>query len=173
MIGETNFDNLKSKINRLVKKGVLISLKKGLYAKSTGYEILEAANKIYTPSYISLETTLQRSGVTFQDYSHTIFVISYQSRDIKLNDYTISFRKIKDEILNNYEGILNEDGYSIASTERAFLDRIYLSGNQYFDNLDKIDWEKAKELVKIYNNKTMERRLKSYVDDYQAQLDNE
>lgn len=173
MIGETNFDNLKSKINRLVKKGVLISLKKGLYAKSTSYEILEAANKIYTPSYISLETTLQRNGVTFQDYSHTIFVISYQSRDVKLNDYTISFRKIKDEILNNHEGILNEDGYSIASTERAFLDRIYLSGNQHFDNLDIIDWEKAKELVKIYNNKTMERRLKSYVDDYQAQLDNE
>lgn len=173
MIGETNFGNLKSKINRLVKKGVLISLKKGLYAKSTGYEILEAANKIYTPSYISLETVLQRNGVTFQDYSHTIFVISYQSRDVKLNGYTISFRKIKDEILNNHEGILNEDGYSIASTERAFLDRIYLSGNQYFDNLDQIDWEKAKELVKIYNNKTMERRLKSYVDDYQAQLDNE
>lgn len=173
MIGETNFDNLKSKINRLVKKGVLISLKKGLYAKSTGYEILEAANKIYTPSYISLETILQRNGVTFQDYSHTIFVISYQSRDIKLSDYTISFRKIKDGILNNHEGIINEDGYSIASTERAFLDRIYLSGNQYFDNLDQIDWEKAKELVKIYNNKTMERRLKSYVDDYQAQLDNE
>lgn len=166
MIKETNLNNLKSKINRLVKKSILISLKKGLYAKNNGFEILEAANKIFTPSYISLETVLQKNGVTFQDYSHTIFVISYQTRDIKLGDYTICFRKMKNEILNNPTGITTENGYAIANTERALLDRIYVSKNYHFDNLTNIDWEAAGNLVKIYNNKAMERRFKKYVKDF-------
>lgn len=172
MLKETNLNNLKSKINRLVKKGILISLKKGLYAKNNGFEILEASNKIFTPSYISLETVLQKNGITFQDYSHTIFVISYQTRDIKLTDYNICFKKMKDEILNNPAGITTENGYSIASTERAFLDRIYMSKNYHFDNLEQINWKIAKNLIKIYNNRTMERRFKKYVKDFFTPHDN-
>lgn len=166
IVRETDLDRLKSRINYFVKKGVLVSLKKGLYAKSSGYDILEAANKIFTPSYISLETVLQRNGVTFQDYSKTIFVVSYQTREIKLGEYTVSFRKIKDEILTNADGIINNDGYAIASVERAFLDRIYLSKNYFFDNLSGLDWKRAGKLLKIYDNKSMERRFKSYVKNF-------
>lgn len=168
IVRETDLDRLKSRINYFVKKGVLVSLKKGLYAKSSGYDILEAANKIFTPSYISLETVLQRNGVTFQDYSKTIFVVSYQTREIKLGDHIVSFRKIKDEILTNADGIINNDGYAIASLERAFLDRIYLSKNYFFDNLSAINWKRAGKLLKIYNNKSMERRFKSYVKNFYA-----
>lgn len=173
LLNETNINNLKSKINYFVKKGILISLKRGLYAKNNGFEILEAANKIFTPSYISLETVLLKEGVNFQYYDKTIFVISYQTRDVTLDKYTISFNKIKNEILNNPTGIINTDGYSIASPERAFLDRIYLSGNYHFDNLGQIDWKLAKNLVKIYNNKAMERRFKSYVSDFFTPNNNE
>ena len=164
---------MKSKINYFVKKGRLINLKRGLYAKNIDFEILEAANKILTPSYISLETVLQRSGITFQDYSHTIFVLSYQTREIKLGEYTISFKKIKDEILTNSKGIVNQNGYAIAGAERAFLDRIYLSKNYYFDNLEPIDWGKAEDLIKIYNNKAMKGRFRKYVKDFYASIDND
>lgn len=173
ILGETNLNKLKSRINYFVKNSTLISLRNGLYAKNNGFEILEAANKIYTPSYISLETVLQRNGITFQDYSRTIFVNSYQTREIKLGEYTIAFKKIKDEILNNPTGITNENGYSIASSERAFLDRVYLSKNYHFDNLEPIDWKSARNLVKIYNNKAMERRFKKYVSNFFAQNSND
>lgn len=166
ILGETNLDKLKSRINYFVKNGTLISLRSGLYAKNNGFEILEAANKIFTPSYISLETTLQRNGITFQDYSKTIFVISYQTRDVMLGEYTISFKKMGNEILNNPMGIENENGYSIASSERAFLDRVYFSKNYHFDNLEPINWKLAKNMVKIYNNKAMERRFKKYVSSF-------
>ncbi|MDO8610547.1 MAG: hypothetical protein Q7R95_08430 [bacterium] len=169
---ETNLSRLKSKINYFVKKRILINLRKGLYAKTNGYEILEAANKIFTPSYISLETALQRNGVTFQNYSKTIFVLSYQTRDIKLGEYIISFKKIKEGILTNSKGVMSENGFAIASVERAFLDRIYLSKNYYFDNLKPIDWKKAEVLLKIYNNKAMERRFREYVKDFHTQVNN-
>lgn len=173
ILGETNLNRLKSKINYFVKKEVFLNIRRGLYAKNSDYEILEAANKIFTPSYISLETALQRNGVVFQDYGKTIFVLTYQTREIKLGGYTISFNKIKDEILTNSQGIINENGYAIAGVERAFLDRIYLSKNYYFDNLGPIDWDKAKPLLKIYQNQSMKRRFKQYVKDFRASVNND
>ena len=98
ILGENNLDKVKSRINYYVGKGVLVQLRRGIFAKKNGYEILEAANKIFTPSYISLETVLQREGLVFQDYGSTVFVVSYQTRDIKVENFTISYKKIKDEI---------------------------------------------------------------------------
>ena len=168
ILRENNLNRLKSKINYFVKKGIINNLRRGLYAKTNDYEILEVANKILTPSYISLETVLQKNGVTFQDYSKTIFLLSYQTRDIKLGEYTFSFKKIKEDILANPSGIINNNGYAIASLERAFLDRIYLSNNYYFDNLDPIGWKKTRALLKIYKNTAMERRYKKYVKDFHS-----
>jgi len=168
IVGEENQDLIKSKINYYVKKGVLIRLRNGIFAKSSGYEILEAANKILTPSYISLETVLQKEGVVFQDYGSLIFVVSYQTREVRLGDYDIRFKKIKNEILANPEGINIENGYSIASKERAFMDALYLYKNYYFDNLGGLDWEKAKRLLPVYSSKTMEERFKSYVHDFHS-----
>ncbi|PIP57746.1 hypothetical protein COX03_01415 [Candidatus Woesebacteria bacterium CG22_combo_CG10-13_8_21_14_all_39_10] len=166
ILGENNLDKVKSRINYYVGKGILIQLRRGIFAKKTGYEILEAANKIFTPSYISLETVLQREGVTFQDYSNTIFVISYQTREIKIENFRINFKKIKDEILTNSKGIITQDGYSIATVERAFLDALYLYKDYYFDNLDPIDWKKAEDLVDIYESIALEERFKKHAKHY-------
>lgn len=163
ILGWSDLDKIKSKINYYVKKGILKKLRRGLFAKSNGYEILEASNKIFTPSYISLETVLQKEGVTFQDYDKTIFVISYQTREVVLDGFTISFKKIKEEILTNSEGIDTENGYSIASKERAFLDALYLYKDYYFDNLDNIDFAKAEKILPIYNSKALEARFRKYV----------
>lgn len=173
ILKEGSLDRLKNKINYYIKKGVLKKLRKGLFAKTNGYEILEASNKIFTPSYVSLETVLQMSGITFQNYSHTVFVISYQTREVTVDGFTISFKKIKDEILTNTMGIVTEDGYSIATKERAFLDALYLYGEYYFDSLDQIDFSVAEKLLPIYNNKELERRFRKHVKDHFAQIGDE
>jgi len=72
-----------------------------------------------------------------------------------IDKFTIIFRKLKDSVLFNFAGIIIKDNYSVATTERAFLDMIYLFPNYYFDNLKSINWEKCDELVKIYNNKEL------------------
>jgi len=79
-----------------------------------------------------------------------------------VDKYSITFRKLKDTVLFNSTGIESKDNYSIATPERAFLDMIYLSPNYYFDNLKGINWEKCDELVKIYNNKSLIKRLNKY-----------
>ena len=153
LLGETNSDILKSKINYYVKRGGLKQLRRGIYAKDE-YDIFELATRIYTPSYISLETVLQKEGVTFQ-YYQTIFVVSYLSREIVVDSHKIKIRKIKNSILLNPQGILTGGNYSIATNERAFLDSLYLYKSYHFDNLDILDKEKIFELVEIYKHKSL------------------
>lgn len=168
ILRETNLDKVKSRVNYFVNKGVLIQLRKGIFAKNTGYEVLELANKILKPSYISLETVLQKEGVVFQDYGKTTFVISYQTREIEVGDYTISFKKIKDDILTNPKGVLVENGYSIATVERAFLDAVYLYKNYYFDNLHPLNWERVENLLDIYKSNILVERFKKYAKHYRS-----
>ena len=158
---ETNPDNLKSKIAWYVKKGALIRLTRGVFTKDKEYNSKELANRIYTPSYVSFETVLREAGMIFQHYE-TVFVAAPYSREIKIGNTSIKFRKLKNEILFNSAGIINQSDYAVATPERAFLDMIYLFPKYYFDNLRPINWKKCFELVRIYNNKQLIKRIKSY-----------
>ena len=158
---ETNTVHLLSKIKYYAKQGSLIRLTRGVFAKSKEYDMKELATSIYTPSYISFETVLREAGIIFQHHD-SIFVAGPYPTTKKIGDKTITFRKLKDSVLYSAVGIKNEKNYSIATPERAFLDMIYLSPKFYFDNLRSINWELCFELVKIYNNKQLIKRLAAY-----------
>lgn len=158
---ETNQLNLKAKIAYYVKRGTLIRLTRGVFAKDENYNRRELAASIYSPSYISFETVLRDAGIIFQHYD-TIFVAGPWPKTIKIGDLPISFRRLKDEVLFNPVGTTFKDNYSIADPERAFLDTIYLFPRYYFDNLSSLDWEKCFDLVPMYKNKKMIVRLRKY-----------
>lgn len=162
---ENNSDNLKAKISYYVKQKTLIRLTRGVFAKNKNFNSKELATSIYIPSYISFETVLREAGVIFQHYE-TIFVASKWPKTVTIDKYTITFRKLKDAVLFNPTGIINKDNYSIATTERAFLDMIYLFPNYYFDNLELINWERCMEIVKIYENKQLLKRFDKYRKKY-------
>ncbi len=104
---------------------------------------------------------LQKDGVVFQ-YYETIFVISYVSRTVQVGDHTFSYRKIKNEILFNRQGIEEKEGIARASKERAFLDAVFLYKNYHFDNLRPLNWERIMELKAIYASKALEKRVAEY-----------
>lgn len=162
---ETNPINLLSKVKYYAKQGSLIRLTRGVFAKSKDYNVKELATSIYTPSYISFETVLREAGVIFQ-HQDSIFVAGPYPMTKKIDHKTITFRKLKDSLLYNPTGIKHEQGYSIATVERAFLDTIYLSPKFYFDNLRSINWETCFELAKIYDNKQLIKRITKYQKTY-------
>lgn len=160
--GESNVNFVKKKLNRYVKAGKLYSVRKGIYAKSKDYDKYELATKIYTPSYISLETVLGAAGITFQLYGQ-IFVVTYQTKEIDCAGQKFNYRKIKDRILTNQTGVELRGAYDIATPERAFLDVIYLNTDYHFDNLSPLNWEKVHNILPIYGgNKRMARVVKMY-----------
>ena len=162
---ETNSINLKSKIGYYAKQGTLIRLTRGVFAKDKNYNPKELATSVYTPSYISFETVLREEGMIFQHYD-TIFVAGPWPVTKKIDKYTISFRKLKNIVLFSSVGVKNENYYSIATKERAFLDMIYLFPKYHFDNLRSIHWDKCFELAKIYNNQQLLKRLAQYQKNY-------
>lgn len=157
--------NLHAKTAYYVKQKALIRLIRGVFAKNEDFNTKELATSIYTPSYISFETVLREAGVIFQHYD-TIFIAGPYALTKKIDKSTFTFRKLKDEVLFNPTGIININNYSIATSERAFLDMIYLFPDYYFDNLKSINWEKCAEIVKIYNNKQLVKRLAKYQKEY-------
>lgn len=162
---ETNSDNLKAKTAYYVKRGVLTRLTRGIFAKGTEYDAKELATSIYTPSYISFETVLLEAGIIFQYYD-TIFVAAPWPETKQIGKNKFAFRKLKDSVLYSAVGVKNDGNFAIASLERAFLDTIYLFPKYYFDNLRPIDWDKCAEIVKIYQNTALVRRLSKYRRQY-------
>lgn len=157
--GETNPNLLIRRLSYYVKKGELHSIRRGLYAKDKNYDKRELATKIYTPSYVSFETVLRDAGMIFQHYD-TIFVASYITREIIADNQTFAYKRLKDNILTNPAGIEVKDNYSIASSGRAFLDILYRTKDYYFDNLRPLNWDKVFELLPLYKNNRMEKKVK-------------
>lgn len=162
---ETDKNNLKSKIAYYVKKGELIRLSRGVFAKDKNYNPKELATSLYVPSYISFETVLREAGVIFQHYD-AIFAASPWSLTKKIDGHKLVFRKLKDSVLFSPIGIRFADNYNVATTERAFLDTAYLFPGYYLDNLKPIDWNRCGEIVKIYHNRELEKRLDKYQKQY-------
>ncbi len=158
---ESRMTTITNRLKKYVNTGKLLRVRRGFYAKDKNYNRYELATRIYTPAYISFETVLTERGVNFQYYGN-IFVASYLNREINIAGQVISFVRIKDYVLSNTTGIEYKDGYAIASPERAFLDRLYVSGDYHFDNLNNLDWKKVQEIIPFYNNKRMEKKVKEY-----------
>lgn len=165
--GEERELTVSARLNKYVIAGKLVRVRRGLYAKDKNYDKFELATKIYTPSYISFETVLAKAGVVFQFYGQ-IFVASYVTREINADGRIYSYKRVRDLILTNPSGVETKDSYHIAFPERAFLDIVYSSKGYHFDNLSPLNWEKVFEILPIYKNKSMEKRVKKYHGGYRS-----
>lgn len=146
------------RLNYYVRRGNLYRIRRGLFAKDNKYNKLELATRIFTPSYVSFETILAQEGIIFQFYSQ-IFVASYLVREVIIDGQRYSFRKIKNSILTDSAGIIHRDESSFASRERALLDTLYLNSDYHFDNLAGVNWDKVGEILPIYDNKRMAKKV--------------
>jgi len=166
--GESNPARLRRKISYYTTHGQLYGLRRGLYAKDKNFNKLELATKILSPAYVSFETVLAEAGIIFQRYSQ-IFVASYQTKEIICDGQTYAFKKIKDNLLTNNAGIEDRNNYSIATKERAFLDVAYLNKDYHFDNLAPLDWSKVFELLALYENKRMTKKVNEYYKAFKTE----
>jgi len=161
---ETDLQALSKKLNYYVSKNQLQNPRKGIYTKP-GYNSEELACRLYSPSYISLDYVLQKSGIIFQ-YNTQITLISYLSRMVKIKNQSFRFRKIKDPILVNTMGIRRQANHvNLAGPERAFLDMLYLEPDYYFDNLNPLDKTLLKKLLPVYQSKALTQRIKKLLQD--------
>ncbi len=88
------------------------------------------ANKIYRPSYVSLESALSIYGL-IPEHPYTVTSVTTRKTsafETRAGNY--SYRKIKKELFFGYQVKKNGQGeWLLASPEKALLDYIYLNAN--------------------------------------------
>jgi predicted transcriptional regulator of viral defense system len=119
----------------------------------------KVAQRISPNSYISLYTAMKYHGLIFQYYED---IYSIGERNIKREIFNKNFiyKTMKDDIFRNDVGILEKKGYRIAGKERSFCDSLYLFPNIGVDNIDILDKDMVWKISKIYENKSLNRRIK-------------
>jgi predicted transcriptional regulator of viral defense system len=121
---EMKRDSLYVTLNRLVKDGVLIRLRRGVYQPEfQSLELERTANELYYPSYLSFESALSRYGILSQIPYTMTFATNRRSKRISLVNREVEYKQLKKEYFFGYK---LEKGIYIAEPEKAVLDQLYM-----------------------------------------------
>ncbi|MEK7211478.1 MAG: hypothetical protein AAB731_02510 [Patescibacteria group bacterium] len=145
--------------HRYAKKGFIVRIKRGLYTLSRPLPPeLFVANKIYEPSYVSLEFALSYHRVIPETVYEITSVTPKATRRFETMGKIFSYHKIKKAAFTGY-GIERQGGigFRIADAEKAFVDTNYFRFLAHrppitrFDK-EKIDARKAERYAKLFGN---------------------
>ncbi|MBU1853605.1 MAG: hypothetical protein KJ957_06140 [Candidatus Omnitrophica bacterium] len=180
---EENTKTIKNNFTRWLLKGYFVRLKKGLYElvdPSAEFKIpdLYVANKLYSPSYISLETALSIFSIIPDIAAGVTSVTTRPTRTFKNKYGAFFYRTCKKKCFTGYRLMLY-DGCRvyIADKEKALVDFLYyrlrsgVTPDFYEERfnakiLKKIDWKKTFRYAEFFNKKTVItlKRCKEYTD---------
>lgn len=155
-------------LHRYKKRRFILQLKRGFYVFPDALPPdVYVANKLYSPSYVSLEFALSYHGVIPETVYEITSVTTKATRRFETMGKIFSFRKIKKAAYTGYE-IQKQQGLSfyIANAEKAFVDANYLrlmirqKPISRFSK-DKINPEKALRYAKLFGNVKLVSIIKS------------
>lgn len=152
--GIDNRQTLLIGLKRYVDSGLIHRIHRGLYSIepiSKLDPVLLGAQVINSYCYLSAETILAKHGIIFQQVHYFTF-ISDQSKRFKIGDNNYHCRQLKKDFLYNDMGVNKTGKFNFATLERAVADVLYFNPKYHFDNPDKINWPKVKNiLASVYN----------------------
>lgn len=134
--------NLRRQVREWVKKGYLVSLKKGLYIFSEEWRkvnpsVLFVANFLVDPSYVSLEYALGFHGIIPEKVTVITSITTKKTNFFKnaLGDF--EYRSVKKDLFWGYKKEVDKDQeFFIARPEKALIDFFYLNSNFKGDFLE-------------------------------------
>ncbi|MCE5329763.1 hypothetical protein LLG07_05475 [bacterium] len=167
----------RSRLNEWQKKGYIKKIIKNRYIFSDSEindEVLfEIANRIYAPSYISLEMALSYYNLIPESVYIVTSVSTRRTYSFSTDIGTFSYRNIRANAFFGYNIIKNKDKYyKIACPEKAVLDFLYyrpdlnndiniesirINAEEFKEVINKIKFE---EYLKIINNRELSKRSK-------------
>lgn len=121
---------IKTQLSRFARKKLLVKIKRQLYCFDPALvDELVLANKLYQPSYISLETALNYYGV-IPDIPQAITSVGLTTTKKIVNQFgSFSYVKIKPSLFFGFTSIPASRGpayYRLALKEKALLDYLYM-----------------------------------------------
>lgn len=175
----------RNQLTEWLKKGYIKKLKKGFYFFSdvvmNDSFLHKAANKIYDPSYVSMELALAQYGFIPESVYGITSISTRKTKTIVTDIGTFFYRNIKPNLMFGYRlektpGTL----YKMASPEKAVLDFLYFNNTlQHLSSIQEmrfnatemrliLDWEICNRYLAIFNSTSLTQRfkkLKAYIQD--------
>jgi predicted transcriptional regulator of viral defense system len=155
-------------VHRLKKQGYIQSLKRGIY-KLSDEQVpdLYLANKLYEPSYVSLEFALSYHRVIPETVYEITSITPKTTRHFETLGKIYSYRRVKKSAFAGYT-TAKQKGFSffIADPEKAFVDLNYfrmLDGLKPISrfNKEKINPAKALRYAKLFGNAKLTSIIKT------------
>ena len=178
-----NPKTIKNNFTRWLSKGYFVRIKRGLYeliepGSKLKISDLYLANRLYSPSYVSLETALSITSIIPDVAAGVTSVTTRPTRTFKNQYGSFFYKTCKKKAFKGYRLMLY-DGMKIyiADKEKMLVDFLYYrlrSGSildfkeERFNKkiLKKISWNKAFHYAELFNKKTVEtlKKCKGYVE---------
>ena len=176
----------KQRLSEWQKKGYVKKIRQGFYIFSDlqlNEKILfPVANRIYEPSYISLEMALSIYGIIPEAVYGVTSVTSQITKNIKTPVGDFFYHHVRPELMFGYE-LREHNGhyYQIAELEKAVLDYLYLNSkindNESLAGMrfnvselkEKLNIEKFNKYLEAFYNKSLARRVKkllTYINNH-------
>ncbi|OQX70984.1 hypothetical protein B6D52_02980 [Candidatus Parcubacteria bacterium 4484_255] len=159
-------------LTRNVKQKNIIKLKNGLYS-FVGEYINEAfiANKIYEPSYVSMEYALMYYHIIPETVYYVTSVTTKTTREFVINNVAYSYSRIKKSAFTGYiKKYFDGQMALIAEPEKALADWLYfvsIGKKSMNDRLDlgNINQKKLIKYCKLFKRKNLIKLIEKTYDE--------
>jgi len=171
------FDN-----RRLVEwqqKGYILKIKRGYYCfrkKPHGEKFLQfAANKIYSPSYISFESALSYYNLIPESAFTITSVTTKNTANYSTPVGNFSYKHLKPLLFFGYKLLKEKDFVvKIAEPEKVLLDFFYIKKMNTLEEVEEmrfnervaneiISFEKLRKYQRIFSSKTVDKRIEMFI----------
>lgn len=179
-------DSLYARLNRAVKKGQLIRVKRGLYCVSERLALkrphpFELAQLIYGPSYISVESALSYHGLIPEAVHSITATTTKRNNEFKtpLGNFTYCRLPTKDFFVGVNHLTEGHHQFMLASPWKALLDYIYCYKKNWtslepvehnlridLDDLPRISQKELERLQTFYHRNSIDRFIKNIPKEF-------
>ena len=179
-----DYQNVHNQLNRWLKKGLIIKLKKGIYLlnkndrrNNPGQIFL--ANQLYEPSYVSLEFALNFYGLIPERAVEVTSVSTKKTARFSNEAGEYVYQHIKPEAFRGFRSVKDDNGFSsfIAEPEKAVVDFLYLNlrkfkagesgvfaGSYRFQNVESLKLKRVINLSKLFNSRKLLKVSKTFCE---------
>lgn len=165
---ETIYDwEAKGWVNRLRSK-------KYIFAdfKPSNHDLYLIANKLYDPSYVSLEMALNHYGIIPEMVARITSITTNKTLKLETKIGNFEYRTVDSSLFFGYQIITTDQiTYKIASLEKTIVDYLYLNsqivaiediqGLRFNEELlrEKLNREEMERILAIFDNKALSERV--------------
>ena len=179
-----DYQNVHNQLNRWLKKGLIIKLKKGIYLlnkndRRINPDQIFLANQLYAPSYVGLEFALNFYGLIPERVVEVTSVSTKKTAHFSNEFGEYTYQHIKPDAFRGFRSVKDSNGFCsfIAEPEKAVVDFLYLNlrklkvgdadvfaGSYRFQNVEDLKLKHVIKLSKLFNNSKLLKVAKTFCE---------